>query len=108
MRASCRSNWTPQGHGGAERVHVAEVDGVGDGAFDDHSSCVSIGENVRGLAHLAGDEDGGRFVSKFGAGDLADELWKVSEVDVLVEDGRLAVDGSDIGEGDAVPLLVGG
>ena len=95
------------GHGGRQRVHVEEVDGVGDGVFDDHAARVAVDQPGGRLAHLVGEQQGRLLVAEIGDGDLADVAGVVLEAHLAFEDAWRAIDAADVGEGDLAPVRGG-
>ena len=96
-----------QRHGRGERVHVEEVDRLGDGVLDDHAAGVAVDE-VGGLGvELVGEQQGGLVVAELADGDLADRIGVVAQADALVEGERVAVLAADVGEGEALPGVGG-
>ena len=93
------------GHGGGERIHVEEVDGVGDGVLDHHAAGVAVDEPGRGLVHLVAQQQGRLFVAEIGDGDLADLAGTVPDAQTALEDAGRAVDAPDICERDPAPRL---
>ncbi len=95
------------GHCGRQRVHVEEVDGVGNGVFDDHAARVAVDQPGGRFVHLVGEQQGRLFVAEIGDGDLADVVGVVLETDLAFEDPRRAIDAADVGEGDLAPVRGG-
>ena len=96
-----------QGHGGGQRIHVEEVDGIGDGVLDQHAAGIAVDQLARGGAELVGEQQGGLVVAEVADGDLADGDGIVLDADGLVEDAGGAVTAADVGEVDGAPAVAG-
>ena len=95
------------GHGGGERVHVEEVDGLGDLVLDDHAPRIAVDEVGGPRPHLVGHEQDRVVVAEPGDRDLADLAGILRQADGLVDDPRRAVAAADVGEADAAPVGLG-
>ena len=96
-----------QRHRGRERIHVEEVDRIGDGVFDQHAPGIAVDEGGGRRVELVGEQQGGFVVAQVADRDLADRLGVILDADGLVHDARRAVAATDIAEPDALPALGG-
>ncbi len=90
-------------HRGGQRIHVEEVDGLGDGVLDQHAPGIAVDQPGRRFVHLIGEQQGGLVVPEIGDGDLADGVGIVLEGGLLVEDARVPVGAADVVERDPLP-----
>ncbi len=67
-----------QRHRRRERVHVEELDGLGDGVLDDHATGVAVAEGSGRCSGLVGQQQGRILVSQVGHRDLAERAGVVA------------------------------
>jgi len=74
-----------------QRVHVEEVDAVGDGVLDQHPHCVGADEPGGTPAQLVGDKERQLLVAEVGDRQLADRAFVVAKLDPAINDPRAEV-----------------
>ena len=92
---------------GGERVHVEEVDGVGDRVLDEHAAGVAVEQGGERFGGAVGEQQNGLVVAEVEDGDLADGAGEAGQVDGLIERARVAVAAADVGQPQALPVRVG-
>ena len=91
------------GDGGGERVHVEEVNAVGDAVFNEHALGVAADHTGRGPAQLVGQQEGGVLMTEIGDGELTDRTFIIIQGDPLIENPGRTVLSGDVFQCDAAP-----